>query len=59
MPLVERLRRTKKIVSPRIAPGNALHLQCEAFLAGVRAAVEYPGTKLAPTVARVLEEATS
>jgi predicted dehydrogenase len=49
--------RGAEIVSPRIAPGKALHLQCEAFLTGVRAAVEYPGTRLAPAVARVLESA--
>jgi predicted dehydrogenase len=52
--------RGAEIVSPRIAPGKPLHLQCEAFLAGVRAAVdEYPGTRLAPAVARVLDSAVA
>jgi predicted dehydrogenase len=51
--------RGAEITSPRIAPGTALNLQCEAFLAGVRAAVEYPGTRLAPAVARVLERASA
>jgi hypothetical protein len=32
-----------------------LRLQCETFLAGVRAAVEYPSTRLALAVVRVLE----
>lgn len=51
--------RGAEIVSPRVAPANALTLGCEAFLTGVRAAVEYPGTRLAPTVARVLEAAAA
>jgi predicted dehydrogenase len=51
--------RGAEIVSPRLAPGKALGLQCEAFLAGVRAAVEYPGTRLALAVARVLEAAAA
>ena len=47
--------RGAEILSPRIAPGAPLPLQCDAFLAGVRAAVDYPSTRLAPAVARVLE----
>jgi len=51
----KRSSRGAEVVSPRITPGSPLHLQCEAFLASVRSAVEDPGTRLAPAVARVLE----
>jgi predicted dehydrogenase len=47
--------RGAEIVSPRVAPDEPLRLQCETFLGGVRAAVEYPSTRLAPGVVRVLE----
>jgi predicted dehydrogenase len=47
--------RGAEIVSPRVAVDEPLRLQCETFLGGVRAAVEYPSTRLAPAVVRVLE----
>jgi predicted dehydrogenase len=49
--------RGAEIVCPRVAVDEPLRLQCETFLSGVRAAVEYPSTRLAPAVARVLEAA--
>jgi UDP-2-acetamido-3-amino-2,3-dideoxy-glucuronate N-acetyltransferase len=45
-----------EIVCPRIAAGDPVRLQCDAFLAGIRSAVEFPGAKLEPAVARVLEQ---
>jgi predicted dehydrogenase len=50
--------RGAEIVSPRVALDEPLRLQCETFLGGVRAAVEYPSTRLAPAVVRVLESFT-
>jgi hypothetical protein len=47
--------RGAEIVSPRVAVDDPLRVQCEAFLGGVRTAVEYPSTRLAPAVVRVLE----
>lgn len=47
--------RGAEIVSPRVAVDDPLRLQCETFLGGVRAALEYPSTRLAPGVVRVLE----
>jgi predicted dehydrogenase len=51
--------RGAEIVSPRVAVDEPLRLQCETFLGGirggVRAAAEYPSTRLAPAVVRVLE----
>jgi hypothetical protein len=47
--------RGAEIVSPRVAVDEPLRLQCETFLGGVRAAVEYPSTRLAPAVVHVLE----
>lgn len=47
--------RGAEIVSPRVAVDDPLRVQCEIFLGGVRAAVEYPSTRLAPAVIRVLE----
>ena len=49
--------RGAEIVCPRVPVDEPLHLQCETFLSGVRAAVEYPSTRLAPAVVRVLESA--
>jgi predicted dehydrogenase len=49
--------RGAEIVSPRVGVDEPLRVQCEAFLAGVRSAVEYPSTRLAPAVVRVLESA--
>jgi predicted dehydrogenase len=51
----QRSPRGAEIISPRVAPDEPLSLQCETFLGGVRGAVEYPSTRLAPAVARVLE----
>jgi predicted dehydrogenase len=47
--------RGAEVVSPRVAVEEPLRLQCDAFLSGVRAAVQYPSTRLAPAVVRVLE----
>jgi predicted dehydrogenase len=47
--------RGAEIVCPRVAVEDPLRLQCETFLGGVRASVEYPSTRLAPAVVRVLE----
>ena len=47
--------RGAEILSPRVAVDEPLRVQCETFLGGVRAAVEYPSTRLAPAVVRVLE----
>lgn len=49
--------RGAEIVSPRVGTDEPLRVQCEAFLAGVRGAAEYPSTRLAPAVVRVLEAA--
>jgi predicted dehydrogenase len=49
--------RGAEIVCPRVALDEPLRLQCETFLGGVRAAVEYPSTRLAAGVVRVLEAA--
>jgi predicted dehydrogenase len=49
--------RGAEIVCPRVAVDEPLRLQCETFLGGVRAAMEYPSTRLAPAVVRVLESA--
>jgi predicted dehydrogenase len=47
--------RGAEIVSPRVALEEPLRLQCESFLTGVRSAVEFPSTRIAPAVVRVLE----
>jgi predicted dehydrogenase len=47
--------RGAEVVSPRVPVDEPLRLQCDAFLGGVRAAVQYPSTRLAPAVVRVLE----
>ena len=47
--------RGAEIVCPRVAPGDPLRLQCETFLTGIRSSIEYPTTRIAPGVARVLE----
>jgi predicted dehydrogenase len=49
--------RGAEIISPRVALDEPLRLQCETFLGGLRGAVEYPSTRLAPAVVRVLEAA--
>lgn len=51
----KRSPRGAEIVCPRIAAGDPVHLQCEAFLGGVRAAGDFPSTRLAPAVVQVLE----
>ncbi len=51
----KRSPRGAEISCPRVAPADPVRLQCEAFLGGVRAAGEYPSTRLAPAVVQVLE----
>ena len=51
----KRSPRGAEIVCPRVAVGDPVLLQCEAFLGGVRTAGEYPSTRLAPAVVQVLE----
>jgi predicted dehydrogenase len=53
----QRSPRGAEIISPRVALDEPLRLQCETFLGGVRGAVEYPSTRLAAAVVRVLEAA--
>jgi UDP-2-acetamido-3-amino-2,3-dideoxy-glucuronate N-acetyltransferase len=45
-----------EIVCPRIAAGDPLRLQCDAFLTGIRSAAAFPGPRLEPAVVRVLEQ---
>jgi predicted dehydrogenase len=47
--------RGAEIVSPRIATDDPLRLQCETFLAGVRAPVDFASTRIQPAVVRSLE----
>lgn len=47
--------RGAEIVCPRVAIGDPLRLQCDAFLTGVRSSIAHPTTRITPTVARVLE----
>ena len=47
--------RGAEIVSPRLPADDALRVECECFLTGVRSAAEFPGARLEPAVARVVE----
>jgi predicted dehydrogenase len=47
--------RGAEIVSPRLAPDDPLRIECDTFLPGCRSQVEFPRTRIEPSVVRVRE----